>query len=299
VSTQTDRPARTEATPHDFRRTKMLDRFHLHTLNMVLESFARLAGTPLSTVLRQPCTLGLRGLDQVTWADLSHTLDEGVHLVTFSLPPAPGWCMVALPTAEALAIVELRLAGSGDEDQPERILTEIEQELLAPVVISMLEELSRALARLQATRPVLEIQESNIQFVSIAPPGETTVAARFDLSIGARPPSEVTLCVPLPTARHLVEGVDAARSGDDPAAPGLHEVQQRLDAVPVELVLEFPSFESTPDTLLSLGVGDELHLGQPTDRPLELRAEGQLVARATIGRSGVRKACCITEEVLS
>ena len=69
------------------------------------------------------------------------------------------------------------------------------------------------------------------------------------------------------------------------------------DDVPVDLVLQFPTFDSTPDALMSLAVGDELHLGLPTDRPLEVRVDGVLVARATIGRSGLRKACAITEEV--
>ncbi len=290
-----------QATPHDFRRTKTLDRFHLHTVTMVLENFARLASTPLSTVLRQPCALSLRTLDQVTWADVGYTLEHGLHFVTFSLQPVPGASILAIPTGEALAIVDLRLAGSGDEDYPERILTEIEQELLAPVVDGVLDELGRAMARLHATRPVLEMQESNIQFVSVAAPGDTFLLAGFDLSIGNRPQSELSLCMPLPTARHLVEGMTGGPgSAEEPAtASGSSEARKRLEAVPIDLVLQFPSFESTAETLLSLATGDELHLGLPTDRPLEVRAEGQLVARATIGRSGVRKACCITEEVLS
>ena len=76
-------------------------------------------------------------------------------------------------------------------------------------------------------------------------------------------------------------------------------MRRRLQDVPIDLVLQFPSFETTPEALLTLAVGDELHLGLATDRPLEVRAEGLLVARATIGRSGVRKACSITEEVFS
>jgi flagellar motor switch protein FliM len=118
---------------HDFRRTKTLDRFHVHTVGMVLESFARLATTPLSTVLRQPCSLSLISLDQVTWAEVSQTLDNTLHFVTFTLPPVPGSSLLALPIADALAIVDLRLAGSGEGDYPERMLTEIEQELPSPV----------------------------------------------------------------------------------------------------------------------------------------------------------------------
>jgi flagellar motor switch protein FliM len=87
---------------------------------------------------------------------------------------------------------------------------------------------------------------------------------------------------------HLGEGAPASRTMD---------VRHRLHDVPVELVVQFPTFNSTPDALMTLSVGDELHLGLPTDRPLEVRVDGVLVARATIGRSGLRKACSITEEV--
>jgi flagellar motor switch protein FliM len=289
-----------QITRHDFRRTKTLDRFHVHTVGMVLESFARLATTPLSTVLRQPCSLSLHSLDQVTWADVSQSLDDSLHYVTFTMPPIPGSSVLALPIGEALAIVDLRLAGSGEGDYSERMLTEIEQELLAPVVGSVLDELGRAVARLQPTEPRLEHHESNVQFVTIAGPGDTTLLARFALSIGSRPPSELIICLPLPTVRQLVEGSTGPAGGlDESSAAGSAEARRRLQEVPLDLVLQFPSFGSTPQALLNLAVGDELHLGLSTDRPLEVRAEGQLIALATIGRSGVRKACCITEEVLS
>jgi flagellar motor switch protein FliM len=284
---------------HDFRRTKTLDRFHVHTVGMVLESFARLATTPLSTVLRQPCSLSLVSLDQVTWAEASQSLDNTLHFVTFALPPAPGSCVLALPIAEALAIVDLRLAGSGEGDYPERILTEIEQELLSSVLASVLDELRRAMARLQPTEPRLEQHESNVQFLTIAAPGDTTLLARFDLAIGNRPASQLTMCLPLPTVRQLVEPAGPAGEPDDTSGSASTEARRRLHEVPLDLVLQFPSFGSTPAALLNLAVGDELHLGLATDRPLEVRAEGQLIALATIGRSGVRKACCITEEVLS
>ncbi len=289
----------TQVARHDFRRTKTLDRFHVHTVGMVLESFARLATTPLSTVLRQPCSLSLVSLDQVTWAEAGQSLDNTLHFLTFTLPPVPGSSVLALPIAEALAIVDLRLAGSGEGDYPERILTEIEQELLSPVIVSVLDELKRAVARLQPTEPRLEQHESNVQFLTIAAPGDTTLLAHFDLSIGSRPTSQLIMCLPLPTVRQLVEPTSPGGDLNELSGVSSTEARRRLQDVPLDLVLQFPSFGSTPEALLNLAVGDELHLGLSTDRPLEVRAEGQLIALATIGRSGVRKACCITEEVLS
>ncbi len=135
----------------------------------------------------------------------------------------------------------------------------------------------------------------------MAPPTETCLAAHLAFSVGSRPECEIVVCLPFMMLRPLVEVMRSrpGQLGDDDATPRAADVRRRLRDVPVDLVLQFPSFESTPDALMTLAVGDELHLGLPTDRPLEVRVEGLLVALATIGRSGVRKACAITEEVLS
>lgn len=286
---------------HDFRRTETLERVHLHTISVVLETFARLGSAPLSTLLRQPCSLTLESLEQVTWSDLVGTFEDDLHFVLFSMPPLPGRSLAALPARDALAIVDLRLAGNGEDDYPERALTEIEQELLGPVFDGLLGELAKALVRLQATTPVVERQEPSIQFVSVASANEACLSARFLLAIGNRPVSHLSLCLPLQTVRGVVEAMHQGPGSTHDDAPDAvaAAVRSRLDEVPIDLVLQFPSFDTTPETLLSLAVGDELHLGLPTDRPLELRAEGMLVARATIGRSGPRKACSITEEVFT
>jgi flagellar motor switch protein FliM len=195
--------------------------------------------------------------------------------------------------------VDLRLAGTGEEEYSEPVLTEIEQELLAPVAEGVLDELAKTLARLQPTTPALDMQEANIQFVSVASPSETCLAAHLAFSLGNRPECEILLCLPFMMLRQLAELMRSrpGHLGEGVAATQAIDVRHRLHDVPVDLVLQFPTFDSTPDALMSLAVGDELHLGLPTDRPLEVRVDGVLVARATIGRSGLRKACAITEEV--
>ena len=183
----------TEARLHDFRRTETLERVHLHAMSVMLDSFARHASARLSTVLRQPSVLALRSLDQLTWGEISTNLASGLHFLTFSLPPLAGQGVLAIPTAEALAVVDLRLAGTGEEEYSEGVLTEIEQELLAPVAEGILDELAKTLARLQPTTPVLEMQEANIQFVSVAPPTETYSAAPLDTVVDTVLPPDNTV----------------------------------------------------------------------------------------------------------
>lgn len=197
-------------------------------------------------------------------------------------------------------MVDLRLAGTGEEEYGDRELTEIEQELLSPVVSALLDELARGLAELQETKPALDRQEPAVRSVSVASQGDMCLAAHFSFTLANRQESEMIVCFPPSAVRHLAEVMRAGTGsgGNGTTAPGATEASRRLRNVPLDLILEFPSFVTTTEELLKLAIGDELHLGLPTDRPLEVRAEGVLVARATIGRSGVRKACAITEEVL-
>jgi flagellar motor switch protein FliM len=285
--------------PHDFRRTELLERVHLQALAGLLESFTRSATQQLTSTLRQPCTFVLEKLDQVTWRDLAEELERGMHFFTFSLPPLAGRAVLAIPTEEALAFVDLRLAGSGDDDFSERVPSEIDRAFLAPIVELVLGELSNALSRVVGTVPTLEAQERNVQFVSIATPSEMCMAARLPLTVASRPTREAVLCLPFAMVRMLI---DALRSRTMVADEGRRDslgtrTHSRLLEVPLDVVFQFPSFVTTPAELLTLRVGDSLGLGHPKGRPLEVRAEGLLVALAEICSSGVHKACEIKEEI--
>ena len=282
---------------HDFRRTDLLERVSLQAIGGLLEAFARAGTQHLSAALRQQSTLTLEQLDQLTWQDLALEFENGIHFFTFSLSPLPGRALLALPVEEVLAIVDLRLAGSGDDDFSGRVPSEIDQAFVAPIVEGLVAELSKALSRIQATSSALEAQEGNVQFVSVAAPEEMCMAARFSLTVANRSPSQAVICLPFSIVRMLVDGLQAKTSLETRTASGAQGTRRRLLEVPFDVVFQFPSFATTPAELLTLRVGDSLGLGHPKGRPLEVRAEGLLVALAEICSSGVHKACEITEEV--
>ena len=294
-----DQPAKVVRT-HDFRRTDLLERVDLQALQGLLEVFARSTTQKFTSTLRQPVSFDFTALDQVTWRDLAEELSEGFYFFTFSLPPLTGRALVAIPTEEALALVDLRLAGSGEDDFAGCIPTEIDRAFFAPIVEDLLGELSRSLSRIHVTYPLLEAQEGNIQFVSVASPSEMCMAVRLTMTVAARGPRSAVICLPFPMVRMLIDGLAARSASSDDAREDLaaHATRRRLWDVPLTVVFQFPSFLTTPGELLTLRVGDSLGLGHPKGRPLEVRAEGLLVARADMCSSGVRKACLITEEVI-
>src|SRR6185437_11323147 len=170
---------------------------------------------------------------------------------------------------------------------------------LAPIVEVLIGELGKALARVQATTPTLEAQEGNIQFVSIASPSEMCMAATFTLSVAGRPAREALLCLPFPMVRMLIDALRnrMALGEENRRDASAESTRHRLLEVPLDIVFQFPSFITTPAELLTLRVGDSLGLGHPKGRPLEVRAEGLLIALAEICSSGVHKACEIKEEI--
>jgi flagellar motor switch protein FliM len=284
---------------HDFRRTDLLERVDLQAIHGLVEAFTRSATQKFSSTLRQPCSFTLERLDQVTWRDLVEELESGMYFFTFSLAPLVGRAVLAIPTEEVLAIVDLRLAGSGDDDFSGRAPSEIDQAFLAPIIEDLVRELAKALARVQTTAPVLETQEGNVQFVAIGSPSEMCMVARLSFAMANRAPREMVVCLPFAMVRTLINGMQAGASLSDANRKDsfVTDVRQSLTKVPLVVVFQFPSFTTTPAELLTLRVGDSLGLGHPKGRPLEVRAEGLLVALAEICSSGVHKACEISEEI--
>lgn len=285
---------------HDFRRGDVIERVNLQAIQGLLETFARSATQKFTTLLHQPCVFEINKLDQLSWADLIKEVENGMYFFTFSLSPLAGRAVLAIPTDEALALVDLRLAGSGDDDFSDRIPSEIDQAFLAPIIEDFIGELGQALSRIQATVPILEAQEANILFVSIASPSEMCIVVRSTFFVANRPKKELLICLPLVMVRMLIEALQSKQAAVDENEGDIFaaDAKLRILETPVDVVFQFPGIATTPGDLISLKVGDTLGLGHPTGRPLEVRAEGVLVALAEICSSGVHKACEIKKEVM-
>lgn len=288
-----------EVVLHDFRRPEGLSRPQRELVEAALSRFRAAAGEELTTLMRAPTTLELGELTESTWGDLVASRDDHPHPVPFTLEPLDGTCVLVLPTATARVIADLRLGGSGADDSAAP-LGAVERGLAGQVVEAVLHRLHGAFSDLMGLTAQPVATEADDDPLGILGPDELCLVARFALTLDGRPPCAVDLCLPPPTIRGMVEALRSrlAHMEAGRTRPPTSQATERLAHVPLEVTLQFPTIATTAESVLQLAVGDELSLGVPTSEPLEVRAEGVLVARATIGRSGDRKACSIVEEVL-
>ena len=286
-------------TVHDFRRPEGLTRPQRHLVDAGLARFGVLAGEEFVALMRRPIAFELLGIEELTWGGLTTSRDDQLHCVLFSLDPLDGTAALLLPVAIARVIADLRLAGPGTDDS-DRPLDTIERELADQVAQSVLHRLHTAFADLLTVNPVLVAPEPGSDPLEVFGADDDLLVARFELTLDEHPACAVDLCLAAPTLRGLVEALRSRLSHLEAGRtrPPTRQAAERLAYVPLEVTLQFPTIVTTAESVLQLAVGDELSLGIPTSEPLELRAEGLLVARATIGRSGDRKACSIVEEVL-
>jgi len=288
----------TEVVLHDFRRPEGLTRPQRELVESALARFGVLADEELTNLMRAPTTLELDAVVESTWGDLVASRDDHPHAVLFSLEPLEGTCVLVLPTGTARVVADLRLGGPG-ADESTGPLGIVESGLAGQLAYAVLHRLYTAFSDLMTLSPQ-PAPSGDDDPLGVLRPDDLCLVAHFVLTLDGRAPCAVDICLPSATVRGMVEAlrsrlaqIEAGRNRRPTS-----QATERLAHVPLEVTLQFPTIVTTAESVLQLAVGDELALGVSTSEPLEVRAEGLLVARATIGRSGDRKACSIVEEVL-
>jgi len=288
-----------EVVLHDFRRPEGLTRTQRALVDAAFERFSVLADEGLTNLMHAPTALAFEEVTESTWGDLLASRGDHPLPVPCALEPLDGTCVLVLETATARIIADLRLGGPGADDSTGP-LGIIERGLARQVAYGVLHLLHGAFADLMpiTVEPVEVVDDDGPD--EVLDHDEPCLVVRFALTLDGRSPSRVDLCLPSPTVRGMVEVLRTrlAQMEVGRTRPPTSQATERLAHVPLEVTLQFPAIVTTAESVLQLAVGDELALGVATSEPLEVRAEGLLVARATIGRSGDRKACSIVEEVL-
>jgi flagellar motor switch protein FliM len=290
------RAANHEPRPYDFRRPSKLNRGHVRTLHIAYETFARQFTTILTSTVRTFSLVDLAGVEQLSYVDYVESLANPSFIVLASIDPLPGTAILQLPHRTAMLCVDRLLGGPGADQQPERLLTAIENQLLRSLAQRVVHEMRYAFDGITSLVPQVMGMESNPQFMQAAAPSDIFVVASFRVSVGEQEDA-ATLAMPFAGLYPVLEAAAGPKRGErhGDAAHSAAALHALLRDVPVDVSVEFKPVALTSEQILSLAVGDVLALRHATNLPLQVTSGGVTFAYAVPGSTGKRVACRVVE----
>lgn len=272
---------------YDFNRPHSISRRFEQNLRNVAEVFARNATVTLTSLLRSNVAMEFEVIKLRSFSEMRETMPRPACLAATTMRPLNGQQLVQLEMNLCFVILKKLMGGRPDAEDRVRAFTEIERGIFNHFISRLLETLRTAMGKLIDVQPELVALENNPDYLGGIPNGETLAELRFRFRIEAVE-GALQLAFPLNAFTPVRDVVDPeehveVRSHDE-VRQDQDQILDMIQTTNSELVVQMGELELTLDRVLSLQVGDLLHLPQAVDSPLKILVEGREVFLGEAGR---------------
>jgi flagellar motor switch protein FliM len=268
----------------------------VRALSQIHESFARNLTYSLGAVLRSAFGVTLVSAENLPYTEFLQRTPELTYLASFRVLPLDVSGVLQLDLGIAFRIIDVLLGGQGLATPPQRLLTEIENQILESVTTLICHELQPSWSslgmefRFEGSQPAARVQK-------LIPLEEKALALSFEISLGEARGS-LNVVFPAVVSNALLRKL--AREGvvvHAPRSAGAAErLRQKLAACPFDLELELAGGPVALEALSSLHTGQVIGLGQRLEQPAVLRVEGIPLLAAFPVRSGEARAAQVVPQ---
>lgn len=260
---------------YDFRRPDKFSKDQLRTLQMLHETFARMAGSGLSAYLRSQVQIDLISLEQVPYEEYLRSITQSVFTI-MSLPPLTGQAVLEIEFSLIFTMIDRLLGGPGRAIN-RNVLTDIEKPLVRQALDRMFNALKVAWEGVVIVNPALEGMETSAQFVQIAPPNDIVVTILFEVKIGNQR-GAMSLCIPYLLLKPITTKLSAQTwfvSNSRKHSPQSRRmVAEQVQQSMVDCVVELGKAKLPFAKFLTLQPGDVLRLNQGVEQDLRFMVQG-------------------------
>jgi flagellar motor switch protein FliM len=260
---------------YDFRRPDKFSKDQLRTLQMLHETFARLAGSGLSAYLRTPVTIDLISLEQVPYEEYLRSINQSAFTI-MSLPPLSGQAVLEIEFSLIFSMIDRMLGGPG-KGLNRSNLTDIERPLVRQMIERMFAALKSAWEGVVIVNPGIEGMETSAQFVQIAPPNDIVVTILFEVKIGNQR-GAMSLCIPYLVLKPITAKLSAQKWFAAGTKKQSHQTRKQLayqvNHAKVDCTVELGKARLSVKDFLGIKKGDVLRIQRKTDEQLTLMVGG-------------------------
>lgn len=257
---------------YDFRRPDKFSKDQLRTLQMLHETYARMASSALSAYLRSPVAIDLISLEQVPYEEYLRSISQSVFTI-MSLPPLSGQAVLELEFSLIFTMIDRMLGGPGKAIS-RNVLTDIERPLVKQIIERLFQALKSAWEGVVVVNPTVEGMETSAQFVQIAPPNDIVVTILFEVKVGGQR-SAMSLCIPYLVLKPITAKLSAqkwfAGSGRKVSHTARRMLTQQVQQARVICSVELGTARMSVQQFLALRAGDVVRLDKKTSDNLLFR----------------------------
>ena len=285
-------PGGSAAESYDFRNPSTFTREHQRLIETALRAYADQTASVITAKLRASCSHELESLQQTTYSAFINSLPEETLLLAASLNPINSTALIHLPLDFAMLSIDLPLGGSGENDQPSRGLTEIENVLVGDLGSSLTGALRFSFDGIITWFPVLTGQYSSPELAHAASPGDQILVATFRLEIQEEV-FNTLLALPLTPILPPLATTLAARLAEQSGSKSRDfsiDLEARIRTAPVTVSVRLRPIQGRFADFANISVGDVFRLGHSPDSPWEVTSHGVVFAHALPGGEGTQAA---------
>lgn len=286
---------------YDFKRPDKFSKDQIRTLQMMHETFARLATTGLSAQLRALVHVHVAAVDQLTYEEFIRSIPNPTTLAVINMDPLRGSAILEIDPSISFTIIDRLFGGKGETAKISRELSEIEMSVMEGIIVRILGNMREAWSTVIDLRPRLGNIETNPQFAQVVPPNDMVVLINLETKIG-EVEGLTNLCIPYITIEPIINKLPAQYWYSSIRKGELDEnrsiIQERLDQVQIPVIAEVGSVDISILDFMNLTVGDVVKLENTTTRADMLVKVGERKKfKCLPGRVGNRLAIQIGDRV--
>ena len=250
----------------------------LPMLEIIFEKFIRQLSTSLRNLTSEPVDVTITDFSSLRFGSYFDSLENTSSIVVFKAVEWENLGLLILENNMIFSFVDILLGGKkntlqSNSNDPERILTSIEQGLARQISEIILMELSHAFDQISPTTFSFERLENNPNFVTISRPGDAVIVLKLKIEIDEQV-KNIELLIPYKTIEPVKEQMQQVFLGDK---FGIDQEWERLLSetvhdidLPVEAVIS--NKISTVEEIAKLKIGDTFVMDHAKDKDIVVRS---------------------------
>lgn len=249
---------------YDFARPSKFNKEQLRSLEVIFESFARLASSFFTGYLRTNTNIEVLSSEQITYGEFSNSLFNPVVLSVINFSPFKGAVILDLASTVGYAMIDRVLGGVGETIKTDRDFTEIEVILLSKLVEQLISILKEPWQQVCEIKPILEKIETNSQFAQIISPSEMCALITLNIKVGDIE-GLMNFCIPYIVIEPIINSLNTKHwfeidSGEDDEGKYRETVEKQIEKANIPLSVIVGKTNITIDEFINIQVGDVIPL---------------------------------------